>query len=96
VKGAAHRSEFLGKPRKTINETIQGKAAITPDTALQLEKVLGIAASFWNNREQRYREFLAQRREAGRLAQQVEWLRCIPVRDMEISAGSRHTHEIPS
>lgn len=47
-------------PIKTINEIINGKAAITPETALQFERVLGAAVSFWNNRERHYREALAQ------------------------------------
>lgn len=46
----------MGRPRKTINEIIQGKTAITSETALQLELVLDIPASFWNNREQQYQE----------------------------------------
>jgi plasmid maintenance system antidote protein VapI len=30
--------------------------AITPETALQLERVLGVPARFWNNLENTYRE----------------------------------------
>ncbi len=45
---------------KTINEIIQKKAAITAETALQLEQVLHIPASFWLKREQHYRESLAR------------------------------------
>jgi HTH-type transcriptional regulator / antitoxin HigA len=45
---------------KTINEIIKGKAAITPETALQLERVLGVPASFWNSLERNYREHLAR------------------------------------
>ncbi|MBR8835064.1 MAG: HigA family addiction module antidote protein [Stigonema ocellatum SAG 48.90 = DSM 106950] len=56
----AELAERTGRPKKTINEIINGKAAITPETALQLERVLGIPASFWNNREQHYREALAR------------------------------------
>jgi addiction module HigA family antidote len=52
-----------GKALKTINEIVKGKAPITPETALQLERVLGVPARFWNNRERRYREFQAQVRE---------------------------------
>ena len=47
-------------PIKTINEIIQGKAAITTETALQLEQVLRLPASFWLKREQQYREALAR------------------------------------
>ena len=32
----------MGRPVKTINEIVNGKAAITPDTAIQLELTLGI------------------------------------------------------
>lgn len=49
-------AERTGRSKKTINEIIQGKAAITPDTALQLEKVLGVPASFWNNLERNYQK----------------------------------------
>ena len=41
-----------GRPLKTINKIIKGKTAITPETALQFERVLGISAAFWMNREQ--------------------------------------------
>jgi len=33
-----------GRPKKTINEIIRGKAAITHETALQFERVLGVPA----------------------------------------------------
>lgn len=55
----ADLAERTGRPKKTINEIIQGKAAITPETALQLEKVLSIPASFWNNLERNYQESVA-------------------------------------
>lgn len=78
----ADLAERTGRPRKTINEIIKGKTAITPETALQLERVLGIPAHFWNNRERQYREFLARRQERGKLAAQVDWVDHFPVREM--------------
>ena len=54
----AELAERTGRPTKTINEIGKGKAAITPETALQLERVLGVPARFWNNRERQYREHL--------------------------------------
>ncbi len=57
----------INRPIKTINEIIQGKAAITAETALQLEQVLRIPASFWLKREQQYREALARLAEEQRL-----------------------------
>lgn len=91
----AELAERTGRPKKTINEIVQGKAAITPETALQLEQVLGIPASFWNNREQHYREYLARVEETQRLANQVEWLKEVPLRDM-IRRGwvSKHNDKV--
>ncbi len=56
----ADLAKCMGHPIKTINEIIQGKVAITAETALQLEYVLHIPASFWLKREQLYRESLAK------------------------------------
>ncbi|MEO8956236.1 MAG: HigA family addiction module antitoxin, partial [Ktedonobacteraceae bacterium] len=43
----AELAKGIGCSVKTINEIIQKKAAITAETALQLEQVLHIPASFW-------------------------------------------------
>lgn len=72
----------MGRPVKTINEIIQKKAAITADTALQLEQVLHIPASFWLKREQQYREFLARLAEEQRLESWIEWLKEFPIQEM--------------
>lgn len=78
----AELAERTGRPKKTINEIIQGKTAITPETALQLERVLGTPAGFWLTREQQYREFLARQHDDQQLAPQVAWLNEIPWREM--------------
>lgn len=72
----------MGRPLKTINEIIKGKAAITADTALQLERVLGGTASFWINLERNYRDALARKKDQDRLKKQLKWLRQFPVRAM--------------
>ncbi len=72
----------MGRPLKTINEIIKGKAAITADTALQLERVLGTPASFWVNLERNYREALARKRDEDHLKDQLVWLKRFPVRAM--------------
>lgn len=78
----ADLAERTGRPRKTVNEIIKGKSAITPETALQLERVLGVPASFWNSRETRYREFLAKRNEIERFEAELAWIDQFPVREM--------------
>src|SRR5213076_793447 len=78
----AELAERTGRPKKTINEIVKGKAAITPETALQLERVLGTPASFWIAREQNYRESLARAKDAADFEKQVDWLNQIPYRAM--------------
>ena len=69
-----------GRPKKTINEIVKGKAPITQETALQFERVLGIPARFWNNRERQYRQYLARQNERERLAVHTDWLKTFSVR----------------
>jgi len=79
----AELAERAGRPKKTINEIIKGKAAITAETALQFERVLGIPAAFWIAREQHYREAMARAREDSDLLEQADWLDQIPYKAME-------------
>jgi HTH-type transcriptional regulator/antitoxin HigA len=71
-----------GRPLKTINEIVQGKARITPDTAIQFERVLGISAAFWNNLETEYQETLARLRAAEALKAEEELLSEYPYAEM--------------
>jgi HTH-type transcriptional regulator / antitoxin HigA len=82
----AELAERTGRPKKTINEIVNAKAAITPETALQFELVLGIPAVFWINREQQYREALARERERQSFSGHTDWLKSIPYSAM-VSKG---------
>ena len=75
-------AERTHRPKKTISEIINGKTAITPETAIQFEHVLNVPARFWMNLENNYRETLARLEEQERLVAQQEWLKIIPVKDM--------------
>uniref|UniRef100_A0A7V3JAG9 Addiction module antidote protein, HigA family n=1 Tax=candidate division CPR3 bacterium TaxID=2268181 RepID=A0A7V3JAG9_UNCC3 len=75
----AELAERTGRPKKTINEIVKGKAAITPETALQFERVLGIPAGFWNNLERNYQETLARLNEQKSLQRQIDWLKKMPL-----------------
>jgi HTH-type transcriptional regulator / antitoxin HigA len=72
----------MGRPTKTINEIVNGKAAITPETAIQLELTLGIVATFWNNLEATYRAHVAQERASQELEANSEWLDQFPLQDL--------------
>ncbi len=45
-------AEHLGVTPARLNEIIKGKRAVTSDTALRLERVLGPSAGFWLNMQQ--------------------------------------------
>ncbi|HEX8670744.1 MAG TPA: HigA family addiction module antitoxin [Longimicrobium sp.] len=75
-------AERTGRPKKTINEIIQGKAAITPETALQLERVLGVSADHILGLEQAHRSFLARKSARAVLADEIGWLKEIPLGEM--------------
>ena len=72
----------MGRPAKTINEIINGKAAITSETAVELEIVLGASAEFWTAREARYRNALARAEQDERHALAVEWCGKFPMSQM--------------
>lgn len=76
-------AERTGRPSKTINEIIKGKATITPETAIQLERVLGTPAEFWNQREANYRAYRARQEEARTLNSQKGWLKQFPIKEMK-------------
>lgn len=79
----AELAQRMGRPAKTINGIIKNKVAITVETALQLERVLGVPATFWSRQEQAYREALARHEEERRLAEQVDWVKRFPLAEMQ-------------
>lgn len=55
---------------KHISEIINGKASISPELASKLEMVLGVPASFWNNLEANYQQFIEQKKQEELFQQQ--------------------------
>jgi len=48
-------ADRLGRPENLVDDLIKGKSVITNHIASQLEEILGVPASFWNNLERAYR-----------------------------------------
>lgn len=71
-----------GMAKKTINAIVKGKASITPDTALKLERALGRPAHFWSNLERQFQEDRTRLAEKERLEAHLGWLKKIPVNVM--------------
>jgi len=44
----------ISVPARRINEIVQGKRSVTPDTALRLSKYFGLSERFWINLQARY------------------------------------------
>ena len=55
-------AERTGRSKKLVNEIIKGKASITPKMAIELERVTEVPASFWNNRERTYLEYIEKQK----------------------------------
>ena len=49
----------MNRPATKLSPIFKGEKAITPDTALQLEKVVGVPAHIWLGLESEYRRTLA-------------------------------------
>jgi HTH-type transcriptional regulator/antitoxin HigA len=75
-------AERMGRTPSKINDIISGKEPITVDTALQLEKVLGIEAQFWLNREGLYREKLSRLEQEEALDLCKDWLKMQPIKEL--------------
>ncbi len=64
----------IGVPPRRINEIVQGKRAITPDTALRLSRYFGLSERFWQNLQSRYDLEMAKDQLGDRLQQEVRVL----------------------
>lgn len=61
----------MSVPPRRINEIVQGKRAITPDTALRLSRYFGLSERFWINLQMRYDIEVAKDKLQDRLAKEV-------------------------
>ncbi len=64
-------AKAISVPPRRINEIVQGKRAISPDTALRLSCYFGMSERFWLNLQTRYDLELAKDRLADRLTREV-------------------------
>lgn len=71
-----------GYTTKHISLLINGKAPITEDTAIKLERVVGSTAHFWLAREAQYREGLVRMTERNSLKIVADWLKELPLKEM--------------
>jgi len=61
----------ISVPPRRINEIVQGKRAISPDTALRLSRYFGLSERFWMNLQSRYDLEVEKDKLADRLEREV-------------------------
>jgi HTH-type transcriptional regulator/antitoxin HigA len=92
-------STRLARPLKTVNEIINAKAAITPQTAIQLERALGISADFCIGLEANYRADVARQQARVELEAEANWIDEFPIKELikrQLVAPSRDKADLLS
>ncbi len=79
----AELAERLGRSIPKLNELIKGKAPITKETAIKLEYVLGIPASFWLNLERQYQDELLEIEQMEYLEKCSKWVASFPLLNLK-------------
>jgi HTH-type transcriptional regulator/antitoxin HigA len=68
-----------GLSTKHVNQIMQGLSAVTPETALLIERVTGVPARFWNSLESNYRDALGRAQEEVTYGKDIAWLGELPM-----------------
>lgn len=71
----AELAKLLGVSYPRVNELINGRRGVTPDTALRLERLLGMQAQFWLNLQLVWDLYQAQHSPA---ANEIAQIRPLP------------------
>ena len=71
-----------GRSPKLISEIISGKAPLGSDTALQFERVLGVAAEIWVGIERDYQLHRARQDQVEAATIATEWVREFPLGEL--------------
>ncbi|MDA3933958.1 MAG: helix-turn-helix domain-containing protein [Gammaproteobacteria bacterium] len=80
----AELAKRTGLSEKHVIAIVKGKGTtiITPETAIKLERTLGMPVDYWLNLEANYQETRARLAEQVRLEKDLGWLDQIPIREM--------------
>lgn len=88
----AELARRTGRPVQAINEIVKGEKALTPETALQLERALGVPAHIWTGLESRYQLVRARQEEKKRIRNELPYLKKTPYKqlaDLGCVSGTR-------
>jgi HTH-type transcriptional regulator / antitoxin HigA len=86
----AELARRTGRPVQAINEIIKGEKALTPETALQLERALSVPAHIWTGLESRYQLVRARQEEKKLIRKELPYLKKTPYKQLtELGCVSR-------
>ena len=77
-------ADRLGVSYPRVNELVHGKRDMTPDTALRLERLLGVEAQFWLNLQLAWDLYRAEHSVAAKEIAKIQPLK----RRIRLSAGA--------
>lgn len=86
-------AERVGRPKEKINDIIHGREPISTHTAFLLERVLGIPASFWLNREKEYRKRIYELEQQEFFEKCLEWYKEFPIPQLKTYGVLPNTKE---
>jgi addiction module HigA family antidote len=72
----------MGYTPKHVGQLLSGRAPVSDETAIRLERVLGSTAGFWLTREAHYQEAMARSADIEHLANHTGWLDELPLKQM--------------
>ena len=78
----AELARRMSRPAQAINEIVRGAKEITAETAIQLERVLGVPAHVWLGLEAEYQHTKARQRDRQRLRAEAKLVDRFPCRAM--------------
>lgn len=87
-------AEILDRQRSALTNIINGKTAITPETAIGLAKVFGDEPSYWMSLEANYRLFQTPPVDDEGISRRLRTFEMAPVKEMERRGWIRHTQNI--
>lgn len=75
-------ARLCGLSPKHVSQIVNGNAPVTPETAIQFERIFGLSANIWSNLDADYRLHTARAEEQKRLANMSGWVKRFPVNEL--------------
>ncbi len=93
-------SEKSGLSRKQVSLILNGKAPVTPESAIKFEHILGVKASIWLNLNTNYQLFCAREAEKKGIHKKIAWAKRFPIKELTkrgcIEEGMSETNMVKS